>query len=291
MPSFPLQLVNQVIDELGKAYRQNRDLFPLFPHQDGDAYAALRECTLVSKKWTARSRSHMFKKIKIKGDKRTPFISPPPFILPYVKGLEVYYGHQPTKSTSISDFLKAFVTAPIECLLITGGDIIEERACIQESIDAHSATLQTVEFQSFKLSAHNIVDVLLGRHRPKSLRLVDCVCERLPPPGQPLIADTPDPKAHPKAVEMELSISGGDPFEGSADIVTMVARLPYRFSKLDVEHVVAGEGTTEATNALIKANAEVLSSLQVHFLAGTFEPSSRKSILLIVTRSCRRYGG
>jgi len=284
--TFPLQLVNQIIDELGKAYRNNYD----FPDRRGNTYTTLRACTLMSKRFTARSRAHMFKKIKIQGGKHTSPITPPASILPYVKELEVYYDHRDTKATPISEFLKAFVTAPIECLVITGRVLVGERACIQESIDAHSATLQTVEFQSCELSAYNIVDVLMGRHRPKSLRLADCVCEQHPPPGQPLIADTLDPNVRSKTVELELGISGGDPFEGSADIIAMVARLPYRFTRLDVEHVVTGEGTTEATNALIKANADELSSLQVHFLARTFESSTRNPILLIATQPRRRYG-
>ena len=280
--AFPLQLVNQVIDELGAAHRWDRNCF---------AYATLHACALVSKKWTARSRAHLFRKVKIIGNKHNPTVTPPASILPYVKELEVYYGHNPTQPTSIGDLLKAFVATPIEYLGITGGVLVDERACIRESIDTHSATLQTVEFQSCSLSAYNIVDILLGRHRLRSLRLDDCKCQQLPPPGQPLIADAPGPNGCSKTIELELGISGGDPFEGSACIAEMVARLPYQFSKLDVDHIVAGEEATETTNALIKANADALSSLRVRFFAGMFETSSRKTTLLIATRPRRGHGG
>lgn len=266
--AFSPQLVNQVIDELGEAYHWDRDRFPHFT-RPCDSYKALRACTLVSKRWLARSRVHLFRRVKIDGAKYEPTIDiPPASILPYIKELEIYYDYQPTQTTSIANVLQAFTAAPIECLGITGGVLDDKRACIQESVDAHSATLQTVEFQSCSLSAYNIADILLGHHRLRNLRLVDCKREKLPPPGQPLIADTPDPGS--KVVELELHISGGDIWEGPACIVTMVARLPYRFSRLDIDHLVAGEGTTEATNALVKANADVLSFLRVHFIAGMF---------------------
>ena len=263
--AFPLQLVNQVIDELGASHRWDDNCF---------AYTTLRACALVSKRWTAPSRAHLFRKVKIEGGKHKSTIAPPASILPYIKELEVYYGHRPAQPASIGEFLKAFVAAPIECLGITGGVLVNERVCIQETIDAHSATLHTVEFQSCSLSAHNITDIFLGRHHLRSLRLVDCTCHQLPSPGHPLVANVPGPSALSKAVELELGIFGGDPFEGSADVVAMVARLPYRFSRLDFDHIVAGEEATEVTNALIKANADVLSSLRIRFLAGMFEYSS-----------------
>jgi len=271
--AFPLQLVTQVIDELGAAHRWDHNCF---------AYASLRTCALVSKRLTACSRVHLFRKVKIEGDERKPTIPPPASILPYVKELEVYYGNHSTQSVSIGNLLKAFAAAPIEHLGITGGVLIDERACIQESINTHSSTLQTVEFESCSLSAYNIVDILLGCHRPRNLRLDDCKCEELPPPGQPLIADAPNPNERSKVGEIELGISGGDPWDDPGSIIAMVARLPYQFSRLDIEHLVAGEGTTEATNALIKANADVLSSLRVRFWAGMFESLGRKAILLIV---------
>jgi hypothetical protein len=283
--AFPLQLVNQVIDELGAAYRWK------YPSLRSQYIAPLRACSLVSKRLTARSRTHLFRKVTIEGEKHKPTIAPPASILPYIKELEVYYGHRPTHPASIGDFLKAFAAAPIEHLGITGGILVDERACIRESIDTHSATLQTVEFGGCLLSAYNIFDILLGHHRLRNLRLDGCECQELPPPGQPLIADAPGPNARSKAAELELGIFGGDPFEGSASIVTMVARLPYKFSRLDFDHIVAGEEATEATNALIEANANVLSSLRVRFIAGMFGPPSRKRTLLIVTQIRRGHGG
>ncbi|KAF9649937.1 hypothetical protein BDM02DRAFT_1702847 [Thelephora ganbajun] len=264
---LPPQLVNQVIDELGKAYHCDR---VQCPH-----CATLRACTLVSKKWSARSRAHIFKKVKIHEDKDQPTITPPASILPYVKELEVYYGCWPIQAASIPDCLKAFVAAPIECLRITGGVLGDKRACIQECIDAHSATLQVVEFQYCLISAYNFSDIVLGRHRLRSLRLAGCKCKELPPPGHSLTTDKIDPVMCSKPLELDLSISGGDPEEGPVSIETMVARLPYRFSRLDVDHVTAGDGATKATNALIKANADVLSSLCVHIYAEDMEVDVR----------------
>ena len=268
--TFPLQLVNQVIDELGEAY----------PYPRG-SHDALRACALVSKRWTPRSRMHMFKKVTIKEPQSQPTMTPPTSILPYIKELEISHGFGTTKPTFFANILNGFAVAPIEHLVITRGALVDERACIQECINAHSTTLQTVEFRGCSISAYNIADIVSEHHNIKGLRLDYCKFERLPPPGRPIIADTPDPDSRSKAVELELSLSGGDPEEGPMGIATMVARLPYRFSRLDVDHAAAGYGTTKATNGLIKANAGVLSSLRMHIQAGMFGPAGRKTVSLI----------
>ena len=269
--TFPPELVHRVVDELGEEYHESGCL------ARGYAYEVLRTCALVSKRWTFHSRKHIFKKVRIDPDKHNSAVAPPASILPCIKELEIFYAYTPTQGTSIADVLKTFVAAPVERLRITGIVLFEATAHIQEFIEAHSATLQTVELQSCSLSASGVVAVLLGRRHLKILRFIDCHCKDLPLPEQPPIADTPDPKTCSKAVGLELSITEGDPWEGPADVITMIAQLPYRFSRLDIDHLVAGEGTTEATNALIKANADVLSSLQVHFIAGMFKPLSGKN--------------
>lgn len=276
--AFPLQLVNQVIDELSEAYPYPRD-----------SHDALRACALVSKRWTPRSRMHMFKKVTIEEPKSQSTMTPPTSILPYIKELEISHGFGTTKSTFFANILNGFAAAPIEHLVITRGALVDERACIQECINAHSTTLQTVEFQYCSISAYNIVDIVSGHHNVKGVRLDCCELERLPPPGHPIIADTPDPDSCSKAVELELSLSGGDPEEGPMDIVAMVAQLPYRFSRLDVDHVAAGDGTTEATNTLIKANAGVLSSLRMHIQAGTYGPAGKKMVPLIFIQPQRTW--
>lgn len=251
--TLPLELVDQVIDELGEAFRKGHF----------NARPALLACSLVSKTWTVRSRSHMFRRVEINGRKVKP-TSTPASIVQYVKELEVlYYGKTPAQTASIADFLKAFATAPIECLRIMGMMLFDKRTCILECIEAHFATLERLEFQHCSLSPHNISDIVLGRHRLESLSLISCgsTGQRSSPPGGP---DT-----HLKPSDMELCISG------PVDVVTMVAGLPHRFRKLDVLHIVTEEETTtEAMNALIKANGDVLSSLRARIWAGVFETSS-----------------
>jgi hypothetical protein len=287
---FPLELVHQVIGELGEAHRWDLHFYPGTAHS-GDEYKALQACSLVSKRWIACSRAHMFKKVKLEDFEfeGQPAIIPPAFILPYVKEVEIYYGHEPTKASTIPDLLGVFAMAQIKHLGITGGRLTDQRACIQEFIDTHSTTLQTVEFQHCSLSAHNIADIVLGRHRLRYLRLDWCEYEQLPTAGH-LITSTPDPDACSQPVELELSLCGGVPDEGPAYIVAMVAQLPYRFSRLDIDHVAAGDGATEATNALIKANANVLSSLCIRVWAGVYGFLSRKMMLLIVVQPRRRHG-
>ena len=286
--AFPPQLVNLVIDELNHTY-QNRK-YPSFAPDRVKAYKTLHACALVSKKWTARSRAHLFEKVRIETQEGRPIPTPPAPILLYIKRLEIRCGRRATQVDSTAELLKAFSTSPIEHLGITGGVLADKRIYIQEFIAGHSATLHTVKFKDCSLSAHNIGDIVLGRHNLKCLQLVYCECEELQLPDNPLTTDISDPGAHPKATELELSITGGDAEEGPARVVAMVAQLPYRFSTLRVDHVVAGDGATEATNALIKANGCVLSSLRIHLLAGTFESLNGKVMLLTTVQSRRRLG-
>lgn len=71
--TFPLHLVNQVIDELGDPRRRN------------NADDALHACALVSKGWTTRSRAHPFKEISIEVRDGQPTITPPTPLLPYTR--------------------------------------------------------------------------------------------------------------------------------------------------------------------------------------------------------------
>jgi hypothetical protein len=283
---FPLELVHQVIDELGEAHRW--DLGFILPStvamdtKHSGVFPGVQEVDRCS-------RAHMFKKVKIEDTKR-PARHHPTRIHPTLRqgGRDILRPSTYPGQASTPDLLKGFAMAQIEHLGITGGVLADKRACIQEFIDTHSTTLQTVKFKHCSLSAYNIADIVLGRHRLRRLRLDYCECEQLPPPGRPLITDAPDPDTCSKPVELELRLSGGDPEEGPVDIVAMVAQLPYRFSRLDVEHVAAGYGATKATNALIKANADVLSSLRIRIWAGMFGFLSRKMMLLIVISTTQK---
>jgi len=289
---FPPQVVDLVIGELADSHEN----YPTWSPRYTGAYEALRSCALVSKKWAGRSRVRLFEAVKVEVCEGRPALLPPPSILPYVRKLEVlcspqsFTGYWPKEEPSTPDLLKAFSTAPIERLVITGGALANQRGCVQEFINAHSATLQTVGFKGCSLSAHNISDIVLGNRCVKRLHLTDCKSERLPP-GRPLIADTPGPGARSKVAELELYISGDDPEDGPADMATMIARLPYRFSKLDVDHRPTEEPEAmTATSELIKANGDTLSSLRIHIFAGMLGLLSLKMTLLIFVGPRRRHG-
>lgn len=260
---FPLELVDQVIDELGKDYRK----------EQADAYAALHACSSVSKSWTTRSRGHMFRKVKIKGYEDKPTATPPASIMTYVKKLEVvYHDYHSLQAASIADVLQVFVTAPIERLQISGVILVDKRFCIQECIETHFATLQKVEFLSCSLCTGNISDIVLGHNRLKTLHIESCYVDEKPSSPEEHDVD-------PEPSELELCITGGgDPGVGSAHIFAMAAMLPHRFRKLDITHIVGGDGTTETTNELLRVNKDVLSSLCVRIWAGMSGTSSQVDI-------------
>ena len=149
--AFPPHLVNLVIDELGNSYQSRSSL--AHPLESASTYKALCKCALVSKKWTVRSQAHLFESVKIDVRKGQPTLPPPGPVLPYIKHLDIWYGHRPTPSASTADLLKLFSAAPIERLAITGGVLVDKRVCIQEFIGARSATLQTINLNYCSLSA------------------------------------------------------------------------------------------------------------------------------------------
>ena len=286
--AFPPQLVNLVIDELGDAYRRSHN-YPTIIRRRSSEYEALHACALVSKKWTIRSRAHLFRKVKVEVREGQPTLTPPTSILPCVKKLEIWCGDHPTQVASTADLLKVFSTSPIERLQITGGELADKRVCIQECIHAHSATLRTVKFGGCSLSAPNIGDIVLGPNGLKRLHLNDCELSS----GHPLIADTQNPGACLKAAELEFCISADNFFqEGPPMIAAEIARLPYRFSKLNVAHFPTEEWdeAMTATSTLIKANADVLSSLQIRIFAGMFGILGKRMKLLIAIQPRRRHG-
>jgi len=75
------------------------------------------------------------------------------------------------------------------------------------------------------------------------------------------------------------------------DMAIMIVQLPYRFSKLEIDHFT--EGPPEAMTArseLIKANGNTLSSPRIHIFAGMFGFLSLKMMLLIVIQRHGRHG-
>ena len=276
---FPPQVINLVIDQLGDAY--------LNCHRDStesiDAWRALDKCALVSKKWTGRSRIHLFEEVEIWVPKGQAALTPPPTIIPYIKKLEVscsemsWSRYWPVQIPSAPDLLRAFSAAPIESLGIVGGELADQRVCIREFIDAHSSTLQTVKLEGCSLVGYNISDIVLGCHCLKRLRILDCERGELPPPGKPPIADMPGPGAHSKAAELELCISGAQPDEGGlVQNFSLAANLPCRFSRLEFDYAVANQEATEAVNYLVGTNGHTLSSLRVNIWAGTLESLTQK---------------
>ena len=279
--AFPPQVVDLVIGELADGHEN----YPTWSPRYKGAYEALRACALVSKKWAGRSRTRLFEKVEVEVREGRPTLLPPPPILPYIKKLEIlctrrsFTGYWPTEVASVPELLQAFSVAPVERLGITGGALADQQVSIREFVNAHSATIQTVEFRGCLLSAENVADIVLGHRCIKRLHLVDCQSGGLPPPGHPHIMDAPGPGTRSNASGVELYVSGDDPGEGPADMANMIAQLPYRFSTLDIDHHPTEESpeAMTATSDLIKTNGDALSSLRIHIFAGTcdfFDPKN-----------------
>jgi len=254
--TLPQELVDKVIDELGNAYREP-DLIKYSRYRI-NAGEALHVCTLVSRNWTGRSRTHLFKEVKIRGDEGGLFLIPPQSLMPYIKKLKIQLHCKKYRLFPSPDLLAPFHAAPIACLELTGGVLAADaRACLVEWIAEISATLQTVIFKSCSLSLSLILDTVLAHPGLKRLHLICCDFKpaKLDQPTIPLQGTQP--------ADLELGVFS--PYWGPDHDLTVaaVAQLPIQFHRLSFDHI-QGRGMIRTTNDLIKANAGSLSSLTVY---------------------------
>ena len=268
--ALPQELVDQVIDELGDAYR-DPDHNKRSDHRV-NACQALHACALVSKNWTGRSREHLFKEVKIKGDEDGLCLIPPRSIVLYIEKLKIQLRCQNYRLFPSPDLLIPFYTAPITYLGITGGVLATEaQTCLAECIAALSGTLQMVAFKSCSLSLHLIIDIVSVHSGLKRLHLL--YCDLKPAKTDPFLI--PRLGVCPATPDLELGVFS-QPMWGGHDLtVAAVAQLRNQFGRLDFDHI-DGLGATRATNALIKASAESLSSLTVHIVPCTSRIFNRK---------------
>jgi len=257
--ALPQELVDQVIDELCDAYR-DADHDKRSDHRL-DAYKALHACALISKNWTSRSRAHLFREVKIRGDEEGLFAIPPDSIMPYIEKLKIQLESQHYRLFPSKRLLTPFHTAPITYLGITGGVLTTKaRVCLVECAIALSATLQTMAFKSCSLSLHLVLDIVLAHPGLKRLHLICCSI------GITIVI--PRPGTRSEASGMELGVFSHSAPKDHHLTMAAAALLPSRFGRLDLDHIYS-PGTSRATSALIKANAESLSSLQVHIISRT----------------------
>ena len=261
--TLPQELIDQVIDELGDAYR-NPDHTKRSDHRI-NARDALHTCALISKNWTDRSRAHLFKEVKIRGDEEGLLPIPPPPIMPYVEKLKIQLHSERYRLFLSRRLLKPFYAAPITYLGITAGTLeANGQNYLVKCIAALSATLQTVIFKSCSLSPHLILDIVSAHPGLKRLHLLGCVFKS-PMSKHPII---PHQGTRPGAPDLELGVFAQSTSMVHGKTMAAIARLPYQFGKLDFDHI-CGLYATHTTDTLVKASAELLSSLTVHIVSGT----------------------
>ena len=267
---LPQELVDQVIDELANAC--------LDPDRDKrsdhhiDAREALHACALVSKNWTGRSRAHLFREVNIKGDDDGLCLLPPPSLMPYVTNLKIQLRCQHYRLFPSRDLVTPFHTAPITHFGIEDGVLATEaRVCLVECITALSAALQTVTFKSCSLSPRLINEIVFAHPGLGRLHLLSCDLEHIGPDRSTISL----PWMRSKGPDLELRVVSELMWGVHDRNVTTVAQLPMQFGKLDFDHI-SGQFARGATNSLIKASAESLSSLTVHIISCTSRIPKRK---------------
>lgn len=274
MPShraLPQELVDQVIDELGGAYRDP-------DHGEGsdpriEACEALHACALVSKNWTNRPRVYLFREVNVKGDEDGECPIPPPSLMPYVTNLKMQLHSERYRLFFSRNLLTPFYTAPITQFGIEDGVFATEaRVCLVECITALSPTLQTVVFEYCVFSPHLITDIMLAHPSLKHLHLLGC--DLKPVESNRSMIHLPDVLS--KIPDLELRVSSEPMWEAHGRNIAAVAQLPMQFGRLDFDHI-SGQRATLATNGLIKASAGSLISLTVRLTACTSKILNRKN--------------
>lgn len=276
--AIPQELIDQVIDELGNVYRDPNG--HKRPDDRIDASKALRACALTSKNWTGRSRAHLFREVKIRADEEGQFPVPSQSLMPYVEKLEIQLRFQRCRLFPAPDLLTPFHTAPIAHLGIEVGSLTTDgvRVSLMRCIVALSATLRTVSLHACLLSLRLFSDILSAHTDLERLYLHSCAFS----PADSVLPTIPRPGMRLGPSDLELCIFSDS---GSDHDTTMaaVARLPNQLSRLDFDHFLSGPSATQATSALIGANAESLSSLRVQIITCALSVPKIKRTSLIVT--------
>ena len=268
--ALPQELVDQIIDELGDAYRD-----PNHTKRSNhriNACKALHACALVSRDWTCRSRTHLCREVKIRGDEKGLCLVPPKSHIPYIEKLKIQLRYEDYRLFPSSNLLARFYTAPIAYFGITGGVFAtEERACLAECIAALSATLQTVVFKSCSFSLKMIIDIVLAHPGLKRLHLYSC--DLKPAKGGPFVL--PRLGERSETPVLELGVFSRPFWGGHSPTVAAVAQLGNQFGRLNLDYIYAA-GSVSATNALLNASAASSSSLTVHIFFCTSRIVNRR---------------
>jgi len=132
-----------------------------------DPCEALHACAVISKNWAGRSRTHLFREVKIRGDADGLFTMPPNSLIPCRWNSNII-GYSPPQIS-----LTPFHTTPIIYLGITGGVLIPgARVRLVGCIIALSVALQTAVLESYSLPIHQILDVALAHPSRKRLHIL-----------------------------------------------------------------------------------------------------------------------
>jgi hypothetical protein len=258
---LPQELVDKVIDALGETFRDvDHEKHP--DDRDAAARETLHACSLVSSNWTDRCRKHLFKEVEIRVDDSGPFSIPPKSLIPFVTRLRMHlrcHRYRLFPSKKLKKLLKPLYPAPITHLWITGGAFAPAQVRLVKFIVALSTTLRSVTFKTCSLPLQLILDVALKLPNLERLRLYSCQVK-------PTDLNPPTiPRSDTRSTDLELGIfSTADSVEGMDLTLITVAQLPINFSRLDFNYIL-GLLMPRSLNVLIKANAELLSSLTVHF--------------------------
>ncbi|KAF9779557.1 hypothetical protein BJ322DRAFT_1024426 [Thelephora terrestris] len=280
---LPQELVDKIIDELGEDYWD-----PDYKKHSDDridvACEALHACTLVSKNWAGRARTHLFKAYKIEAHNFRSLIIPPETVRPYVTELEIKPRNRMYRLSASPDLFTPFYACPIAHLKITSAALANAPVHLVEFITAISATLQTVTLEQCPVSLRLVHDIILAHANLKRLGLVDCKIKLTDSNHSTTPhSDTP----HSTNVELGLLSAVLPPFghDNHVPLVDSMAQLPIKFSKLNFKYSYLGLGMVHTANALIEANAGSLSSLTVH-IWGSVPQDPGDELLLFSLKSC-----
>ena len=284
MPSLrqlPQELVDKIIDELGKDYR-DPDHKRYFDDRIGVLREALRACTLVSKNWTGRSRAQLFKEVDIRASDGGSFVIPPGAVMPYIMKLEMRLRYTFSRLSPSQDLLKRFYACPIVCLELTEGELTTTRVYLMEFITAISATLRTVTIKECSFLFRLIHDIVLAHPDLERLHFHSC---RIESTG----SDRPTTSHLGASHSTDLDLGLFSTLDPGVDthLITAIAQFPIKFCRLNFGYVQRPDMIPLAS-ALIEANAESLSSLTVHFVTCMSKVLSKEKISpLTIKPYCR----
>ena len=264
----PPELVDMVVDHVGSGHK--RVCRPPPEHHACEtaaiAYQTLKNCALVAKSWTPRSRKNLFKDVAFTVNREEgthDLVLPSEALLELVKSLAIYVAPQSRRRGTITLYLlRAFSMCPLQSLQIDGGLFsLTSRPRLRACFNALSGRLSDLTFRFCFFEPEPLRDILAIQNTEANITFLGC--DQYHPEDPARININWQLVNH--CEDRMLCVMGSDE-KLSEDFLIDLSELSVLFSRLEVDFYEDGE-LPGATQYLVDASAGVVTFLKVNVIS------------------------